>query len=87
MNCQCFIYVGSSPYLPVFQGAETRAILDRMATTRATAGDVPITSGVDVAISSTDSAPSSAVGTRSRGCAGLVSETYFEITTMSTMLP
>ena len=45
----------------------TRAISDRMATTRATAGDAPITSGVDVAVSSTDSAPGSVVGTRSVG--------------------
>ena len=43
----------------------TRAVSDRMVTTRATAGDVPITSGVDVAVSSTDSALSSVVGTRS----------------------
>ncbi|KAK2159324.1 hypothetical protein NP493_1727g00000 [Ridgeia piscesae] len=42
-----------------------------MVTIRATAGDVPITSGVHVAASSKDFAPTLAVGTRSRGCAGL----------------
>ena len=49
-----------------FQVAAIRAISDRMATTRATTGDAPITSGVDVAISSTETAPGWVVGTRSR---------------------
>ena len=57
-----------------------------MVTIRATAGDVPITSGVHVAASSTDFVPTLAVGTRSRGCAGLVSEAGREITATSTML-
>ena len=64
----------------------TRAISDRMVNIRATAGDVPITSGVDMAVSSTDFAPNLAVGTRSRGCADLVSEAGREITATSTSL-
>ena len=57
----------SSIHCVCFQGAATRAISDRMATTRATAVDAPTTSGVDVAISSTDTAPDSVVGTHSGG--------------------
>ena len=90
MNCDScqalFLLFHCRIYPSIFQGAATRAISDRMATTRVTAGDAPITFGVDVAISSTDSAPGSAVGTRSKGCAGLVSETCLEITPKQIML-